>query len=95
MIYLLDTNICIYVINNKPQHVFERFKQYQLGQLAISSITASELAFGVEKSGSERNKQALNKFLSPLEILPYDEKQFGITPNYAKIFNLQVNRLVA
>ena len=73
MIYLLDTNICIYVINNKPQHVFERFKQYQLGQLAISSITASELAFGVEKSGSERNKYALNKFLSPLDILPYDE----------------------
>lgn len=74
MIYLLDTNICIYVINHKPQHVFERFKQYQLGQLAISSITASELAFGVEKSGSERNKQALAKFLAPLDILPYDEK---------------------
>lgn len=74
MIYLLDTNICIYVINHKPQHVFERFKQYQLGQLAISSITASELAFGVEKSGSERNKQALSKFLAPLDILPYDEK---------------------
>ncbi|MEQ1105852.1 type II toxin-antitoxin system tRNA(fMet)-specific endonuclease VapC [Acinetobacter ursingii] len=74
MIYLLDTNICIYVINHKPQHVFERFKQYQLGQLAISSITASELAFGVEKSGSERNKQALAKFLAPLDVLPYDEK---------------------
>ena len=74
MMYLLDTNICIYVINHKPQQVFERFRQYQLGQLAVSSITASELAFGVEKSGSERNKQALNKFLSPLEILPYDEQ---------------------
>ena len=74
MIYLLDTNICIYVINHKPQQVFERFRQYQLGQLAVSSITASELAFGVEKSGSERNKQALKKFLSPLEILPYDEQ---------------------
>ena len=48
MIYLLDTNICIYVINHKPQQVFERFKQYQLGQLAISSITASELAFGIK-----------------------------------------------
>jgi len=72
--YLLDTNICIYVINHKPQQVFERFRQYQLGQLAVSSITASELAFGVEKSGSERNKQALKKFLSPLEILPYDEQ---------------------
>lgn len=74
MIYLLDTNICIYIINNKPPHVFEKFKEFQLGQLGISSITASELAFGVEKSGSQRNKQALNKFLAPLEILPYDEK---------------------
>lgn len=74
MKYLLDTNICIYVINHKPLHVFERFKQYQLGDLAISSITASELAFGVEKSGSERNKNALNKFLSPLDVLPYNEK---------------------
>nr|WP_298893252.1 type II toxin-antitoxin system VapC family toxin [uncultured Acinetobacter sp.] len=72
--YLLDTNICIYVINHKPAHVFERFKQFRLGELAISSITASELAFGVEKSGSMRNKQALNKFLAPLEILPYDEQ---------------------
>nr|AGC70621.1 VapC toxin protein [Acinetobacter sp. M131] len=70
------------MINHKPEHVFERFKQYQLGQLAISSITASELAFGVEKSGSERNKQALNKFLSPLDILPYDEKAIW---HYAKL----------
>lgn len=74
MNYLLDTNICIYIINNNPPHVFEKFKEFQLGQLGISSITASELAFGVEKSGSQRNKQALNKFLAPLEILPYDEQ---------------------
>lgn len=72
--YLLDTNICIYVINHKPIQVFEKFKQFQLGQLAISSITASELTFGVEKSGSEKNKQALNKFLMPLEVMPYDEQ---------------------
>ncbi len=72
--FLLDTNICIYVINHRPAQVFEKFRQFQLGELAISSITASELAFGVEKSGSMRNKQALNKFLAPLEILPYDEQ---------------------
>ncbi|MFU8926269.1 type II toxin-antitoxin system tRNA(fMet)-specific endonuclease VapC [Acinetobacter puyangensis] len=72
--YLLDTNICIYVINHKPVQVFEKFRQFQLGDLAISSITASELAFGVEKSGSERNKQALNKFLIPLDVLPYDDR---------------------
>lgn len=80
--YMLDTNICIYVINNKPLHVFEKFKQFELGQLAISSITAAELAFGVEKSGSERNKQALNKFLTPLEILPYDDQMIW---HYAKL----------
>lgn len=73
MIYLLDTNICIYIINHKPSHVFERFRQYQLGQLALSSISAAELAFGVEKSGSSRNRQALEKFLAPLEIIPFAE----------------------
>lgn len=60
--FLLDTNICIYVINQKPIQVIERFKQQQLGDIAISSITAAELAFGVEKSGSVRNQQALEKF---------------------------------
>lgn len=84
MIYLLDTNICIYIINNKPPHVFEKFKQYQLGQLGISSITASELAFWVEKSGSQRNKQALNKFLAPLEILPYGKQAIW---HYAELRN--------
>lgn len=82
--YLLDTNTCIYVINHRPVQVFERFKQYCLGELAISSITASELAFGVEKSGSERNKQALNKFLVPLEICPYDERAIW---HYARLRN--------
>ncbi|MFW2175593.1 type II toxin-antitoxin system VapC family toxin [Acinetobacter guillouiae] len=82
MIYLLDTNICIYIINNKPVHVFEKFKQYQLGQLSISSISASELAFGVEKSGSLRNKNALDKFLAPLDVLSYDENAIW---HYAKL----------
>ena len=67
MIYLLDTNICIYIIiNNKSPYVFEKFRQFQLGQFGISSITASELAFGVEKSELQRNKQAFNKFLVTL-----------------------------
>jgi tRNA(fMet)-specific endonuclease VapC len=74
LIYFLDTNICIYIINRKPPHVFEKFRQYRMGDIAISSITAAELAFGVEKSGSERNRQALEKFFAPLEILPFDEE---------------------
>jgi tRNA(fMet)-specific endonuclease VapC len=71
--FLLDTNICIYIINRKPMGVFERFDGLGLGELAISSITGAELDFGVAKSGSQRNRWALEKFLAPLEVLPFDE----------------------
>lgn len=74
MIYLLDTNICIYIINHKPAQVIERFKTIPLGQLAISSISVAELAYGIAKTGSERNKQALEKFLAPLEIMPFSSE---------------------
>lgn len=73
MIYMLDTNICIYVINSRPAIVLERFRLERLGDIVISSVTAAELAFGVAKSGSVRNRQALEMFLSTLEILPFDE----------------------
>lgn len=73
MKYLLDTNICIYIINQKPQKVLERFLQFQIGDIGLSCISACELAFGVQKSGSERNRVALETFLSPLEIAPLDE----------------------
>lgn len=73
MIYLLDTSICIYVINSQPVQVLDRFRQEQMGNIAISTVTAAELAYGVAKSGSERNRRALEKFFVPLEILPIDE----------------------
>lgn len=73
MKYLLDTNICIYIINQKPIEVIQRFRQESVGDIAISSITASELAYGVEKTGSQRNKEALSLFLAPLTIAPFDE----------------------
>ncbi len=73
MIYMLDTNICIYVINARPAKVLERFRQERIGSVGISSVTAAELAFGVAKSGSARNREALEMFLAPLEILPFDD----------------------
>jgi len=73
LIYMLDTNICIYVINARPQIVLARFRQKGFGEIGVSSVTAAELAFGVAKSGSTRNRQALEMFLSTLEILPFDE----------------------
>lgn len=71
---LLDTNICIYIINAKPADVLERFRQYRMGEVGLCSIVAAELAFGVAKSGSLRNHQALEMFLAPLTILPFDQQ---------------------
>ena len=71
---LLDTNICIYIINAKPPAVLKRFKHYRLGEIGLCSVVAAELAFGVAKSGSARNRQALEMFLAPLTILPFDER---------------------
>ncbi|MCW8795802.1 MAG: type II toxin-antitoxin system VapC family toxin [Chlorobium sp.] len=73
MSYLLDTNICIYIINNRPEKVLQRFRKERIGNVGISSITASELTYGVVKSASERNRLALELFLAPLEIYPFDE----------------------
>ena len=69
---LLDTNICIYIINQKPPTVLERFKSFNAGEIGVSSIVAAELAFRVEKTNSSRNKQALNLFLAPMTIVPFD-----------------------
>ena len=69
---LLDTNICIYIINAKPPAVLARFQSYRLGDIGLCSVVAAELAFGVAKSGSARNRQALEMFLAPLTILPFD-----------------------
>ncbi len=72
MIYMLDTNMCIYIIKKKPLKVFETLKQLSIGDVCISAITLAELEYGVEKSQQrERNKIALTSFLVPMEILPF------------------------
>lgn len=69
---LLDTNICIYVMNHRPACVAERFRQYKPGEIGVTAITVAELQFGVFKSSDiERNRNALFRFLAPLEIVPF------------------------
>ena len=85
MKYLLDTNICIYVIKKRPSEVFEKFQTVPLGDIGISVITLCELYFGVEKSSDpEKNKKALEQFLLPLEIYPLE---FSMAIEYGKIRN--------
>lgn len=69
---LLDTNICIYIIKNKPATVLERFRNLSPVDVGISSITVYELMYGVHKSSRPRNNlAALNLFLTPLNIVDF------------------------
>ncbi|MGA8054218.1 MAG: type II toxin-antitoxin system VapC family toxin [Burkholderiales bacterium] len=74
MKFLLDTNTCIYVINERPPEVVKRFRRYRLGDLGVSAVTVAELAYGVEKSRSNRNRAALDHFLLPLVIARFDRE---------------------
>ena len=72
--YMLDTNICIYIIKQKPKNVIERFRQAEVSEIGISAITLSELEYGVMKSAKpEQNKLALAQFIAPIEISAYDD----------------------
>ena len=71
---MLDTNMCIYVIREKPGRVLRRFRRTDVLALCISSITLSELEYGVSKSSRPaENKMALAAFLAPLQVFPYDD----------------------
>lgn len=75
MKFMLDTNTCIYIIKQKPPKVLKHFKAYSVGDIGISSITLAELRFGVAKSQHiQKNQEALDAFILPLEIADFDEK---------------------
>jgi len=72
---MLDTNICIFIIKRKPSIVLELFLDYRIGDIGISSITLAELRYGVAMSKNrEKNANALDQFIAPLEIATFDEE---------------------
>ena len=82
--YMLDTNMCIYIIKKKTQDVLDKLKQNRGKGLFISSITLAELEYGNQNADSlykDRNKIALMQFLTIMEIKHFDEnaaKEYGI-----------------
>lgn len=72
--YMLDTNICIYVIKEHPQKLAQRFNRFA-DQLCISSITLAELRYGAEKSAKRsQNLEEIEQFVARLEVLPFSAK---------------------
>jgi len=74
MKFMLDTNICIFLIKNKHEKIIRHMRRLDIGDIGISAITHAELQFGVAKSRSrQRNRLALDQFVAPLVIAPFDE----------------------
>ena len=74
MNFLIDTNICIHIMNKRPHGVIHKFKNTDVGQIGISTITVSELNYGASKSKLQKqNFKRLEEFLTPFEIIPYDQ----------------------
>ncbi len=70
--YMLDTNICIYTIKNRPEIVRRTFIERD-GQMCVSAITQMELIYGVEKSSAPaRNLRDVEGFLTRLEVMDFD-----------------------
>ncbi len=83
MKYLLDTNICIFVIRQKPAAVLARFLQQPPGDVGISSITLAELRYGADKSSRPgQNHAALDAFVAPLSVAAFDARAADV---YGKV----------
>lgn len=74
MRYLLDTNICIYLMHEEPPAVIRRFAALRVGDVGMSVITLAELRYGVESRGADRKRheRALNALLTEIPAVPFD-----------------------
>ena len=93
MTYLLDTNICIYIINQQPAEVLQRLIDAGRESLAISSVTVAELAFGVAKSTRADSRAKLENFLSKFPILDWDEDAAWVYGNVRKTLEAKGQRI--
>jgi tRNA(fMet)-specific endonuclease VapC len=75
MKYMLDTNICIYLMNEQPEEVIARFRKCRKGEVVISSITWAELSCGLAIYNSESQ---FEQFLNAIKVMPFDIKAASI-----------------
>ncbi len=93
MMYLLDTNICIYIINEQPAQVVQRLIQAGRESLAISTVTVAELAFGIAKSKREGSRIKLENFLSQFPIVDWNQEAAWMYGNVRKALEAKGQRI--
>ena len=74
MLYMLDTNICSYIIRNKPQNIKEKLKSVEKDHtIALSTLVVSELIYGAKKKGSEKLFDLVLSFIENFQIMDFDK----------------------
>lgn len=72
-LYMLDTNMCIYLMKNQPEEVARRFAQCYVGDVVMSAITFAELEYGVAMSANpERERINLASLVEDIQVVPFD-----------------------
>jgi tRNA(fMet)-specific endonuclease VapC len=83
MRYLLDTNICVHLIRQRPGALLQKLTSLPVGEAGVSSVTVAELQYGVHKSSRpEQNAEALAMFLAPLPVADFD---YAAAETYGRI----------
>ena len=81
--FMLDTNTCIELIRERDERVLRRMKRRSPDNICVSSVTLSELEYGVAKSANpEKNRLALAEFMTPLAVASYDD---AVAPVYGRV----------
>jgi len=94
MKYMLDTNICIGLIRQKPPALIKRLTECAPGDVGISTITVAELIHGAQKSSQvEKNISALEQFLLPIEVADFDQPA-SVTYGLVRTFLEKAGNLV-
>ncbi len=72
--YMLDTNICIYILKQRPEKVIQKFQILRPKAIYLSSVVCFELEYGALQRGSQKSRMALDSFLDPLTVVGFDQK---------------------
>ena len=90
--YMLDTDICSYIIRERPVEVFEYFETLKMEQLCISVVTYAELIYGVEHSSSKKiNRSIVDQFVKHLSIIDWDKKAAEHYGNIRELLQVKGN----
>ena len=94
--YMLDTDICSYIIRERPIEVFEHFETLKMDQLCISVVTYAELIYGVEHSSSKKiNRSIVDQFVKHLSIIDWDKKAAEHYGNIREFLQVKGNAIGA